>query len=885
MGFQGLQGLPGSGGGGTVSGEINPVKFGFQSGIYSQSINSTALGVYSGYQGQGTRAVAIGFQSGMFNQGSYAVAIGHQAGRVNQPSQSIVINATTTPVNPTTDGLFITPIREANFPTRYILGYEPDVNGEILSTLIEQVNLSTTLQGLLNIGPVPQSDVGVPFQVQQSAFQDLETQYNLIYSGPDTPDGAGRFLYTDNIFTTSQATIFGEFGISLCAVGDVWTATDTTREWKSISMSTSGQYQTAIVGVNGYIYTSNDYGLTFTERAIQSNWTSVSVSSNGQYQNACSLSGLIYISSDFGVNWTEAINLSDTELVSIDMTTNGQKQIVASQNGINFGQLYVSTNFGVSWSSRNLFIVNSNLTFVVGDYKCVATNADGSKTIAMMSDGNYYTSNNLYYTAFTFSTAIGWKSVSMNVTGQYILSSSTDGLYLSTNYGNNFTQVISSVDIVTSSISASGQYQIAGGNNTFLYISTDFGNTWTTKKTDTLRTWTGVSISSSGQYLSSVANNSQIFISNSIVCGTTGGGGGSFNANINPIAIGIGAGNTNQSLNSVAIGTQAGYQNQSPYSIALGYQAGYQQQASNSIILNATNTQLNSGTTGFFVNPIRFNQGFNASGLQGVQGVWGFQGNQGGLAGTNTQIQYNNLGVAGASPNLTFNPSNTVFTFGAGQTGGQFNVIGTLVQGVTGTTGQAGNCKFGYRNVGRFVEVGADSVDVAYIDFHSKDGSDVDYDSRILSTGGTTNTMGGGALQFYADGGYIFNGANTTVSIPNRITLGVGSQRSYGLTKNTYSGSVGTGTIGFVCLSSSQGGLFYCSASNSAGNWTYTNAYAMKINSPTSLGWSIFNTNGQGSLIVYNLTTTSTQWVVQLNNTTGNTVYWMVDALLNPFYI
>jgi hypothetical protein len=70
------------------------------------------------------------------------------------------------------------------------------------------------------------------------------------------------------------------------------------------------------------------------------------------------------------------------------------------------------------------------------------------------------------------------------------------------------------------------------------------------------------------------------------------------------IAIGSGAGQYNQGNNSVAIGSGAGTNNQGTYSIAIGTNSGNSNQPANSIILNANETQLNLGSTGFFVKPI-----------------------------------------------------------------------------------------------------------------------------------------------------------------------------------------------------------------------------------------------------------------------------------------
>jgi hypothetical protein len=104
--------------------------------------------------------------------------------------------------------------------------------------------------------------------------------------------------------------------------------------------------------------------------------------------------------------------------------------------------------------------------------------------------------------------------------------------------------------------------------------------------------------------------------------------------------------------------------------------------------------------------------------------------------------------------------------------------------------------------VGRHVEIQANTPNNAYIDFHSKDGSDVDYDARIISTGGTNNTIGEGALTFQANN-YTYAGAmynnSSTASVgvvrvrayPLYPALGSGqSIRSYDISHRTWSGKM-----------------------------------------------------------------------------------------------
>lgn len=94
---------------------------------------------------------------------------------------------------------------------------------------------------------------------------------------------------------------------------------------------------------------------------------------------------------------------------------------------------------------------------------------------------------------------------------------------------------------------------------------------------------------------------------------------GQTNQQANSIAIGFNAGQTNQGTTvtptagyAIAIGYEAGQTNQGDHTIAIGYQAGYSGQDDYSIILNATNSSLDTSSTGgFFVKPINRNENYD----------------------------------------------------------------------------------------------------------------------------------------------------------------------------------------------------------------------------------------------------------------------------------
>ena len=76
---------------------------------------------------------------------------------------------------------------------------------------------------------------------------------------------------------------------------------NSNQQWSSISVSSTGQYQSAVVA-GGYIWQSLDYGNNWTSTATSKSWMSVSVSSTGQYQSAVVFGEYIWISSNGNIN-------------------------------------------------------------------------------------------------------------------------------------------------------------------------------------------------------------------------------------------------------------------------------------------------------------------------------------------------------------------------------------------------------------------------------------------------------------------------------------------------------------------------------------------------------------------------------------------------------
>lgn len=286
-----------------------------------------------------------------------------------------------------------------------------------------------------------------------------------------------KYLRYTSFFSASLLFALFMTAPSAFAAGYTWTnVTQSTAEsgqrWYSVDMSSDGKYQAASA-INGFIYTSSDYGATWNKVSSPGAGVdgSVAVSSSGQYMYTLFVGGDIYKSSDYGASWTNMTQSSSAHglnWISVSSSASGQFVAAASQGG----DIWRSNDYGATWTD-----VTSGL---------------GSKL---------------------------WGTVNMSGTGQYIagVTVSSGDLYVSNDYGANWTDVssIGAHDWSDVTVSDNGKYMAADvwiGN---VYVSSDYGQTWTPELTGLgNRTWAGIASTSSGQTMMAGISNSDLYISN-----------------------------------------------------------------------------------------------------------------------------------------------------------------------------------------------------------------------------------------------------------------------------------------------------------------------------------------------------------------------------------
>ncbi len=280
--------------------------------------------------------------------------------------------------------------------------------------------------------------------------------------------------------------------------------------WLSCSISSSGKYQTAVEEF-GDIYISSDYGVTWTNSYNMGNAPTncISMSFSGQYQTASN--GVnIMVSNDYGSTWTETYSVGSTQIF-VCISLSGRYQLVISSGD----SIYRSTDFGVTWNrydNENTDIYNSIVSFP-------------SIGVCMSYDGRYQTivCENIYrsddYGVNWITTTIltdedggiwddhNWYGVDMSSDGRYQVAIEVIGeIYVSSDYGENWAKVDAAIvrDITWQaiSISANGQFMTAVAKGGAVYYSSDFGVTWTKNSNPDLdnKEWSCVAVSSNAQY-------------------------------------------------------------------------------------------------------------------------------------------------------------------------------------------------------------------------------------------------------------------------------------------------------------------------------------------------------------------------------------------------
>jgi len=310
-------------------------------------------------------------------------------------------------------------------------------------------------------------------------------------------------------------TLFAQWALIRSSGISNWTWTQqgstTERNWHALASSADGKrlyaasescgLSACAEGVvdSGGIWTSSDYGVTWSLLANTSNrrWFSIASSFDGTKVAAVDRGGDIWTSADSGAIWTQrspdgsarywsAIASSSDGLKLVAVASSGA---VASSDSAN-GFIYTSTDGGATWSSNRANALSGNNHFTG-----VTSSNDGAHLAATTWASGIYTSSNSGQT-WTLRTlpvpnpagVVRLQAVTSSgdgsrlVTGTRITDEGNNGgiIFTSSDFGASWTAYAQSTRDYINFVSNGDGSQIAasiyGGNG--VSTSADYGATW-----------------------------------------------------------------------------------------------------------------------------------------------------------------------------------------------------------------------------------------------------------------------------------------------------------------------------------------------------------------------------------------------------------------------
>lgn len=202
-------------------------------------------------------------------------------------------------------------------------------------------------------------------------------------------------------------------------------------------------------------------------------------SGNGKYKIISTNNDTgIWVSPNYG-NGKSWSNINIPNMNNIIISYSGQYQLA-----YNSSSLYFSNTWGQSWGSVIVpYASNTNVNI----WNNIAMSNSGQYQTAITENTGIFYSNNYGVNWFnTSSTFDSWKIIAMSSTGQYQTIAGIKGICYSSDYGITFTKSDSGIQgkwtLFSPSkltISASGKYQTLCCTDYGIYISSDYGQTWT----------------------------------------------------------------------------------------------------------------------------------------------------------------------------------------------------------------------------------------------------------------------------------------------------------------------------------------------------------------------------------------------------------------------
>ncbi len=371
--------------------------------------------------------------------------------------------------------------------------------------IFEVIPTGVSLQAFANFGYLATNNT-TAVVVTLPATENIRVGETIRVSG----SGAGGWAVAQN---AGQSILVGNL---LSTVGVQWTTNGSALSWKAVAASSGGNKLVAATsGGGGQIYTSTNYGATWTPRTVLGNISSVASSGDGTKLVATVNGNFIYTSTDSGVSWTQRASSGARSWTSVASSLDGTRLVACAANS----GIFVSTDSGASWPGLASSV----------SWTAVASSANGSNLVAAAQGGNIWVSSN-GGAVWTNRSGIGsWTCVASSADGSVLVAganSVNNNLYVSTDFGVSWVTAGPALNWTGIACSSDGSRMIAVANGGGVYVSLDSGVTWLPRANlPSGSAYSGAASASDGSTLAAVALNNGIYVSSesTTTVGVTGG--------------------------------------------------------------------------------------------------------------------------------------------------------------------------------------------------------------------------------------------------------------------------------------------------------------------------------------------------------------------------
>lgn len=289
---------------------------------------------------------------------------------------------------------------------------------------------------------------------------------------------------------------------------DTWVTSDSpVARWAAAATSSDGSMKVAVTDRSG-IYASKDYGQTWSQLGNYTNdFQAIAMDHSGQVVVVGVNAGPIMYSTNGGQNFTRA---SAPTRVWFGMAMNNNGSVMYA---ITFNEsMYLSDDVGQSWFR------NTNSPYNFGYYS-IACDSSGRYVVAGLQATARVTFSQDFGKTWSTSTATSstaiYTAVAMSYDGQYMAAVAfASGIYVSSDYGASWTFTSNSQPIISIACDAYCQYIVAATSVSFLFVSFNFGSTWQRARSAGQRQWAAVVADSSGASALALVNGGSIFVGN-----------------------------------------------------------------------------------------------------------------------------------------------------------------------------------------------------------------------------------------------------------------------------------------------------------------------------------------------------------------------------------